>query len=300
MATFGKSIRIYLKDGTVTGIRFGELVNHTIQAIACPRSRVSELRAYPEANRPGLYFLLGVNEETGEDKAYVGEAENVFDRLQNHLANKDFWNEVIFFVSKDENLTKAHVKFLESRAITMATTIKRYQIENGNFSQLPLLPAPDRDAMDEFLVYVRLLLGVFGHKLLEEYIPRVVAVSPTVTEPALIASESKVTDLFLRINNLKAEALWTDEGFVVKKGSDAAKEIAPSMPASYKEIREKLIADKVLEVENEKYVFQSDKLFLYSSPAASIVAGYSVNGRQYWKNINGRSIKDIEEQASKL
>src|SRR5262245_44807612 len=115
MTTFGKSIRIYLKDGTVTGMKFGEVVNQTIQSIFCPRLRISELAGYTESKRPGVYFLLGKDDETNEPKAYIGEAENVYDRLQHHIANKEFWNEVIFFVSKDENLTKAHVKYLESR-----------------------------------------------------------------------------------------------------------------------------------------------------------------------------------------
>lgn len=38
--TFGKSIRLYLKDGTVTGLKFGEIVNHTIQAISCSRNKL--------------------------------------------------------------------------------------------------------------------------------------------------------------------------------------------------------------------------------------------------------------------
>ena len=167
---FGKSIRIYLKDGIVTGVKFGEVVNQTIQCISCPRLRVSELNLYPESKRPGVYFLFGQDEETDEPKVYIVEAENVYDRLQNHVANKDFWNEVIFFVSKDDNLTKSHVKYLESRLIQTALVIKRYKIENFNQSQLSSLPLADRDAMEEFLTYIKLLIGVFGHKILEEVI----------------------------------------------------------------------------------------------------------------------------------
>ena len=67
--TFGKNIRIYLKDGTVTGIRFGEIINQTIQLIACPRSRVTELKGYEEAKKQGIYFLFGNDEKTGDNKA---------------------------------------------------------------------------------------------------------------------------------------------------------------------------------------------------------------------------------------
>ena len=110
--TIGKSIRIYLADGTVTGIRHAELVNWTGQAIACPRNRIGELSGWDESKRPGVYFLFGYDDVVGQPIAYIGEAENVLYRLQSHVMNKDFWNEVVFFTYKDKNLTKAHVKYL--------------------------------------------------------------------------------------------------------------------------------------------------------------------------------------------
>ena len=154
---FGKSIRILLKDGTVTGMKFSEVVNHTIQSVSCPRLQASDLSQLSEARRPGVYFLFGKDEETNEDMAYIGEAENVFERLQNHLLNKGFWNEVVFFISKDENLTKAHVKYLESRIIQIAHKTKRCKIENFNQPQLSALPMADRDSMEEFLEQIKSL-----------------------------------------------------------------------------------------------------------------------------------------------
>ena len=54
----GKSIRVYLADATVAGIRYAELVNWTGQAIACPRNRLGELSSWPEAGKPGVYVLF--------------------------------------------------------------------------------------------------------------------------------------------------------------------------------------------------------------------------------------------------
>ena len=88
--SFGKSIRIYLKDGTVTGIKFGEVVNQTIQSVSCPRLRIAELGTYSESQRPGVYFLFGEDEETGEAKVYIVEAENVYTGLKQHVGNKEF------------------------------------------------------------------------------------------------------------------------------------------------------------------------------------------------------------------
>ncbi|MCZ4221934.1 GIY-YIG nuclease family protein [Pedobacter rhodius] len=304
MTTFGKSIRIYLKDGTVTGIKFGEVVNQTIQSISCPRFRTSELKEYAEAKRPGVYFLFGQDEETGDPKAYIGEAENVFDRLQNHITNKEFWNEVVFFVSKDENLTKSHVKYLESRLIQIAFFTKRYTIDNYNQSQLSSLPPADRDAMEEFLTYIKLLIGVLGHKFLEdvtttskkkeEHIP----LTTTIQDSEIVSMKSNL-EIFLSVSGLKAKGLQTDEGIVVLEGSEAAKDLKPSMPNGYKELRDKLIINETLVLENNKYIFKKNALFDTASPAAAIIVGYSITGPQTWKDKYGKTLKEIEEERLK-
>lgn len=301
MTTFGKSIRIYLKDGTVTGIKFGEVVNQTIQSVSCPRLRTAELNDYNEAKRPGVYFLFGQDEETSEPKAYIGEAENVYDRLQSHIANKDFWNEVIFFVSKDENLTKSHVKYLESRLIQIAFSTKRYKIDNYNQSQLSSLPPADRDAMEEFLLYIKLLIGVLGHKLLEE-----IALLPKKKEETIPLTATTKTDiviettsnleLSLSVGGLRANALQTDEGIVVLEGSEAAKEYTNSLSHGYREFRERLITNGDLILEGNKYIFKKNVLFDTASPAASIIVGYSINGPHTWKDKYGTSLKEIEQQ----
>jgi len=298
---FGKSVRIYLKDGEVTGLKIGEVVNHTIQCISCPRIKATELAAMSEPRRPGVYFLFGKEEETNDDIVYIGEAENVWDRLQSHLTNKDFWNEMVFFISKDENLTKAHVKYLESRIIQQAHITDRYKIDNYNQPQLPSLPYADRDAMEEFLVQVKMLLGIMGFKLLEEVVER----KPTpVKQPAIIPQQvqnlSKVaepseTEFYLNVNDLAATAVQTNEGFVVLEGADASISEQPSLQDGYKNLRNKSIENGTLVMNGNKYRFTKDVLFSSLSAAACVVVGFSINGPQTWKDIYGRSFKTLEQ-----
>lgn len=307
MATFGKSIKIYLKDGTVTGIRFGEVVNQTILSIACPRNRVAELKSYDEANKPGVYFLFGNDEETGDSKAYIGESENVYERLQSHIATKEFWNEVIFFVSKDENLTKSHVKYLENTIIQIAKTTQRYIIENGNQSQASSLPSSDKDAMEEFLTYIKLLLGVFGHKFLEELTPDKVKSTSRSATQAITASGRSTSltnvesflELSLSVAGIKASAFQTDEGIVVVQGSDATNNIDEiNLPKGYRELRDRLINNGTLVPNKDKLVFQKNHLFAAPSPAAAIILGYNVSGPRTWKDKTGKTLKEIEEQKA--
>lgn len=178
MTTFGKTIKIYLADGDVTGIKIGEIVNNTIQAIYCSRFRLPEITSFPQTKKPGVYLLLGQDDQSNMPKAYIGEAENTYKRLLAHITEKDFWNDVIFFVSKDENITKSHVKYLESRLVKMAKAVNRYKIENANNSIAASLPLPDIDAMEEFLSHIKMLLGVFNHLILEK--PLGTAIPPIV------------------------------------------------------------------------------------------------------------------------
>lgn len=299
MTAFGKSIRLYLKDGSVTGIKFGEVVNNTIQSISCPRVRINELAGYAESKRPGVYFLFGIDEESGEPKVYVGEAENVYDRVQHHIAGKDFWTEIIFFVSKDENLTKSHVKYLESRLIQIARSTKRYVLDNTNQSQLASLPLADKDAMEEFLSFLRLLLGVLGHKLLEELTVPVTKKDDSIAitrELPISYGKGDNTELYLNVSDIKAKALQTDEGIVVLKGSEATLTHTDRLSFGYKELREKLTNNKSLRASSNKYMFEEDVLFASPSQAAAVIVGYNINGRATWKDGSGKSLKEIEKQ----
>ena len=304
--TFGKSIRLYLKDGTVTGLKFGEIVNHTIQAISCPRRRLSELNEYTESKRPGVYFLFGIDEVSGEPKVYIGEAENVYDRIQKHFSTKDFWNEVILFINKDENLTKSHVKYLESRLLDISKKIGRYALDNWNQQQLPSLPPPDRDAMEEYLIYVKMLLGILGHKLLEEINVHNNTNSPASESIKIPAqpldgrpnSESEI--LHLNMSGLAAKAVLTDEGIVVLKNSEAALKFLPSLSFANRELRDKLENNCSIKSNGTKFIFEKDTLFDSPSQAGAIIVGYSINGPASWKKADGKSIKDIEQEKVRL
>lgn len=293
----GRSIRIYLDDGSVSGIKHAEIVNWTGQAISAPRTQVKNLQEWDESKKPGVYFLFGVDDISGGQAVYIGEAENVLDRLKNHVANKDFWNEVVFFTNKDENLTKSHVKYLESRLIQFAKESGRYVILNGNEPQLSVLPRGDRDAMEEFIANLKTLLGVMGHKALEpfakhEYSSKNISDGDVRTPPIAVVN---VIELVLKVKNIDAKSMLTDEGLVVLAGSKANKDVKESLSSGYKQLREQLIDNEVLVERNDHLVFQKEQLFTSSSQAAAIIAGYPMNGRVSWKTISGVTLKTLEE-----
>jgi uncharacterized protein DUF4357 len=300
----GKTIRIYLADASVSGIRHAEIVNWTGQAISCPRTRFAELKEWPEVRRPGVYFLFGVDEDLGREVVYIGEAEIVIDRLSSHISGKDFWSELVTFTSKDDNLTKGYVRYLEARLVQLASSAGRYLVKNATSPQLPVFSRADRDAMEEFIENIRTLLGVLGHRALQPLTSRPAAeptagASPVqaVTPPSPSTVASEATNFYLRIGQVNASAVRTDEGIVVLAGSDATADVQSSLSMGYRSLRDRLIASGVIAKMDGRYRFVRDNLFSSPSQAAAILVGYSINGRDAWKTEEGHSWGEVEEAA---
>lgn len=294
--SIGKSIRIYLSDATAAGIRHAELDNWAGQAVVCPRSRLGELGKWPEAQRPGVYFLFEARVGDSKQTAYIGEAENVVKRLVDHDRKKEFWNEVIIFTSKDENLTKAHVKFLEANLVALARIADRYKLENGQTPTEASLPRADKDAMTEYAMNLRLVLGTLGYPLLEELVK---TANDAVVVTAQNSSSQKSLEfagaLVLKVNHLVAHGLVTDEGFVLNAGSQVSLSNTDSMPKNVQQIKTQLISDGRLQQQADMYLLQEDLLCSSSSTAAALVAGTSRSGPQSWLAADGRSLKTLEE-----
>ena len=288
--TFGRKVTIYLADGAPSGIRHVEIANWSGQAIACPRSRLNELKDWTEAQRPGVYFL--VEKQTAEtgDRAYIGESENVVKRLSQQDKNQDFWNEVIIFTSKDENLTKAHIKYLESRLTAISIEADRYKVENGNTPTESRLPRADKDSMEEYIHNLRIIMGTLGHRVLEP-------IKAIDRQEPDTPSKPKLSDFLFSfsVKGLTAEGQQTDDGFVLFKGSDISGKTTKSMPDKPLSIRKKWIADGTLAPNGDNYTLTKNSIFSSSSYAAVLVAGTSRSGPQSWIDEKGRSLKAIEE-----
>jgi hypothetical protein len=208
------TVKIFLAEGDPASVRTAEISNWTGKAVAGPRSQLDLILQRDEAKKPGIYFLTGINSETGKPRVYIGEAEVVRTRLKGHL-DRDFWKTVIFFVSKDENLTKAHIKYLEGKLIEMTKQADRFELENTNASGSHL-PEPDTADMDVFLSKVEQLLPVLGQDFLKPVVKTITAVKPSEL-------------LTCTIKKVKASGRQTENGFLVLKGSEAVLEERPSV-----------------------------------------------------------------------
>lgn len=147
----GRSVRLYLADGKATGILTAEIMNWTGHVLAAPRTRFEGVLSRPELKRTGIYLLIGPDDQ-GSDLpiVYVGEGDEVGKRLYSHYKEKDFWERFVAVTSKDMNLTKAHVRYLEGRMLALLADAKKAKIDNKGMPQFDLLPEADIADMETF------------------------------------------------------------------------------------------------------------------------------------------------------
>jgi predicted GIY-YIG superfamily endonuclease len=288
----GKKLTVYMIDGTEYGPRLSEIGNWVGKAIYSPRASVNKIMNRAEFDNPGIYCLKGdPTDDAFDEKIYIGEAENIRNRLKQHLSDpsKDF-KELIFFVSKDELLTKTQIKYLESRIVQLALEAKTAQIENGTSPCLPTLHEADISDMEYFLDQMKLILPVMGFKFL---------ISSTVKQIENISQTEKeiIQEIyFIKTKTFKASMIETDQGYIVLKGSEAKKELSPSCTDTYRSMRKKLLETKILIEEDGKLTFAEDAIFNSPSAASNMILGRNSNGFTEWVNKDGKTFKDIQEK----
>lgn len=270
------TITLYLPRGDAKSLRTAEISNWSGKAVAAPRTEIDDLLAREELEKSGVYILTGTDPNSGAPRAYIGEAEIIRERLKQHKT-KEFWVSAVVFVSKDENLTKAHVKYLEGCLISEATRVGRFTLENSQSSGSKL-PESGRADMNVFLYRIQQLLPVLGSELL-------VPIAPGTSSTAGTASAAPVP-LVCRVKGARALGQPTPDGFVVFKGSTAVLHERPATAMRQPYIialRKTLVANGTLTESNGFLLFTKDAEFSSPSAAASVIHGGGANGLTEWR-----------------
>lgn len=287
MASYGKSVRLFFIEGESTGRWRCELSNWTGIAYKIPRNMLSKCTDRSDLQFTGIYMLIGRTEDDSSDKVYVGEAEQVLSRINQHVVNgaKEWneWNECVVFISKDDNLNKAQVKYLENSVYTLAKKAGRCELSNGNCPTKSSLSEADTAEMEEFIFNLRLLTGAMGYRFLEPVISK-------VTEESSVEYHMKSNK-----TGYDAHGRIVSDGFVILEGSIVSEGTAKSFAdKAYYRLREKLVADGSI----VDHVFTKDVLFSSYSAAASVVTGHNSNGWIEWITDDGKTIGDSESEKN--
>ena len=205
------------------------------------------------------------------------------DRLRMHVKDprKDFWSRAFIVTSKDQNLTKAHVRYLESRLVELMRAADRANLANGNEPSSKLLPESDIADMEYFLDQMQVVLPVVGFDFLRPKIaiPQAAGVNVPISPTSAI-------ELFLvsKKHSIEARAVEQDGEVTVLKGSKATAKSGFAVNVC-QALRDSLIQDGSLKPTTNPEVLEFTKDVLFSSPsaAAAVIFNRNSNGRTAWK-----------------
>ena len=282
------SIRIFLADGVPEGLKIVEKSNWTGRAVVVSRTQLNRALARDELTQPGVYVLTGPAVD-GAPMLYVGEADVLGERLKQHVAKKEFWTRAVAFTSTNEGLNKAHVRYLESRLLSLAKAANQWELDNSNRPMPPPLSEADRADAEWFLSEMLVIFPVLGIDAFEA------AAEQTLS---LATDDGTVTELYLQERGAEARGREVPEGFVVLKGSRARTSEVDSIHDYMRDLRQQLQERGVLVPEGEQMVFTQDFRFSSPSTAAGVLVGGSANGRRAWKDSQGRILKILQQARS--
>jgi len=286
---------MFLMDGEVTGKIKCTLSNWTGVIYKIPRIQLGDLKSRDEMKQSGIYFLFGRDEDKQKDVTYIGQAttrkngEGVLLRIQEHTrdTHADYFNDVIILTTQNNSFGPTEISYLENKFTQLAKEAGRYIVKNGNDPNPGNVTEEKESELDEIVENTLMIIGTLGYRV---FIPMTKKVSQDLTD-------NHSTYLYLKRKTKKSnkviEATYerTTEGFVVLEGSQVEIKDSPYLPASLKEMRQNLIASRII----QDGVLKEKQLFSSPSYAAAFLLGMQTNGRTDWKNQDGRTLKELEE-----
>ena len=290
-ALLGRTVRMFLGEGTASGLTTAEIMNWTGHVVTGSRSGLPAFLKRDELERTGIYFLIGSDpEDPGTLQVYIGESDIVRKRLVQHNKDegKDFWERTCVVTSKDQNITKAHVRYLEARLIAIANASGNASVVNGTAPPPVRLPEADASDMEFFIEQLKLIFPVLGFDFLRQYKP--VAQTDSETATPTDGSDAPIFWLSSRKHGIEAKPREFGGEFVVLKGSAAVSACRGEIDSSYAKRHTKLAGSgKLVTGEGKLLRFAEDVMFRSPSAASAVILGRSDNGRTSWKIAGSRT-----------
>lgn len=286
---------MFLMDGEVTGKIKCTLSNWTGVIYKIPRIQLGDLKSRDEMKQSGIYFLFGRDEDKQKDVTYIGQAttrkngEGVLLRIQEHTrdTHADYFNDVIILTTQNNSFGPTEISYLENKFTQLAKEAGRYIVKNSNDPNPGNVTEEKESELDEIVENTLMIIGTLGYRV---FVPMTKKVSQDLTD-------NHSTYLYLKRKTKKSNKVIeatcerTTEGFVVLEGSQVEIKDSPYLPASLKEMRQNLIASRVI----QDGVLKEKQLFSSPSYAAAFLLGMQTNGRTDWKDQDGRTLKELEE-----
>ena len=279
MSQPSESINVFLVNGQPDSLTIYKLSNWNCVAVKLPRDEVYKCNR-AELSLPGVYYLICDSVEQGRKAVYVGESDNIRNRLRKHLEDyksgkeKYYWQNCVCFVSRELNKTK--IRFLERHAVELGRRSGQYDILTNHVFINSYIAEEDKASMEIFLEKMNIVLSTIGISVLSQ---------PNALVSDIVDDEQPL--YFLKTGSAQAIGEFTEDGqFMIHKGArihnlECSKAYGKTAASKRTAIIE---SSKV-----EDYLTTEDIFFSSPSGAADFILGFYVNGREVWKDKNGLS-----------
>ena len=291
----GKTIKIFvIKDEKYRDLKTVELSNWIGKCYIGQRQHLRILKDFEELDAPAVYYLLSDKSESSQIQMYVGEADVASIRLKQH-SSKTWWDNFVIFVSKDANLTKSHVRYLERLSYEMSnenpTTINLKNNSTPPGSRLPDSDISDMDDFHENIIFILDHLGIVDFS----------AASGTTSIDYENIFEIKLTSDRKDENGeiLTGKMVITESGYRLLQGSYIEVKARESFSThTYFPVRMKLEKDGFFTESKYQGCWELKEDVDFSSPsaAASVDKNRATNGKTEWKHKSGISLADYLTQ----
>ncbi|BAJ30528.1 hypothetical protein KSE_47480 [Kitasatospora setae KM-6054] len=287
---------VELVDGAAAGLRRVTRRGWTGHVLAFPRLAYREVRERGELARPGVYVLVGPNGDSlaKPHRLYIGRSDSLQTRMNGYQTAKakDFWSYTFVLTSTgDHPLSTAVTAVLEGELIALVRRIGRAVINTNQPHPLALDPQ-DAHFLGEYRQHALAIMLLQGATYFDEEL----SAHPVPVDPAGAGPSRHTYHLKTKAKLAFASGYESSHGFTVLEGSFARREVADSMPKASLRLREQLLEEKVLVIEDDKRLRLTQAYtFTHPSPAASVMTGYSVNGVDRWKDDDGCSLADVRK-----
>jgi len=263
-------LELFFIDGTPEGMLTAEIFNWTGHVLMTPRIRLAEALQRREARHTGVYILIGTDEGSSLTKAYIGEGEDIAERIKSHDATRDWWTHAVLISSTANSLNKAHVKYLESRLVEEARRAGSMVLENGNTPPRPSLSESARANMEQFVAY---LLTVLPAIRIDGFLVRTRSQSKavgTIQEPEISMPKFEI---HLANGEVAGTAILDGGEFVIQPGS-IGRPTWIGVEHNYQKLFDEVVKSGAYVIDGSRGRFV--KAYAFSSPSA---AGAVLNGR---------------------
>lgn len=283
---YDKTIQMLIFDGNPSGRIKCELSNWDGRVYKLSRTELNKFSSRPDANYTGVYFLFAKDNDNN-DLIYVGEAEAIYMRLKQHISDNSLpdWTDCIVVINKDNNLNKAHVKYLESKFYELANQAGRFIVMNKKAPTCSSVSEFDSAMLEEFISSTKLLVNTLGYRVFDTY---------DFNNNQEQHQESPI--FYIKAaRGADARGMNESDGFLVLKGSRVATTVVSSYNKYLINLRESMIKSGTI---NSSFEFTKDQIFTSPSLAAAIVMGRNANGQIEWKTEDHKTIRQIEAEST--